>query len=374
MENYLDELKKIVAGRDESGRPIYLQLQDSMSQMISDGRIPDGTRLPPDTVLAGMLGISHITWAKVLNALRQRGIAERSRQRGTFIRRPRRTAAMAEGKSNVIAIFMDTITPQNMNSDFMETLQEELSRHGFRPAFISAAESSQIQYSQVVNAMNMPECCGGLIWSLMDGSQVQSLLEIRPVAWPLVFMAADHALNGEKKHSFLHYDGFNAGLEIAELFITSGGKYVSVLLCERHLYQSGLQRLQGIEEAFARAELPAKNVEVIRWENEEETLEKVLNRRPDSLLVAVAPMEIKLLKKALLSRNMSLSALGKAIGITPSGFSEDHLWNLPLYLFDTRELCRQAVDVLLKHLNEPDTPCNYQLLKGKFQNHEVSYL
>ena len=374
MENYLDELKKIVAGRDESGRPIYLQLQDSMSQMISDGRIPDGTRLPPDTVLAGMLGISHITWAKVLNALRQRGIAERSRQRGTFIRRPRRTAAMAEGKSNVIAIFMDTITPQNMNSDFMDTLQEELSRHGFRPAFISAAESSQIQYSQVVNAMNMPECCGGLIWSLMDGSQVQSLLEIRPVAWPLVFMAADHALDGEKKHSFLHYDGFNAGLEIAERFIASGGKYVSVLLCERHLYQSGLQRLQGIEEAFARAELPAKNVEVIRWENEEETLEKVLNRRPDSLLVAVAPMEIKLLKKALLSRNMPLSALGKAIGITPSGFSEDHLWNLPLYLFDTRELCRQAVDVLLKHLNEPDTPCSYQLLKGKFQNHEVSYL
>ena len=374
MENYLDELKKIVAGRDESGRPIYLQLQDSMSQMISDGRIPDGTRLPPDTVLAEMLGISHITWAKVLNALRQRGIAERSRQRGTFIRRPRRTAAMAEGKSNVIAIFMDTITPQNMNSDFMETLQEELSRHGFRPAFISAAESSQIQYSQVVNAMNMPECCGGLIWSLMDGSQVQSLLEIRPVAWPLVFMAADHALDGEKKHSFLHYDGFNAGLEIAERFIASGGKYVSVLLCERHLYQSGLQRLQGIEEAFARAELPAKNVEVIRWENEEETLEKVLNRRPDSLLVAVAPMEIKLLKKALLSKNMPLSALGKAIGITPSGFSEDHLWNLPLYLFDTRELCRQAVDVLLKHLKEPDTPSRYQLLKGKFHNHKVSYL
>ena len=374
MENYLDELKKIVAGRDESGRPIYLQLQDSMSQMISDGRIPDGTRLPPDTVLAEMLGISHITWAKVLNALRQRGIAERSRQRGTFIRRPRRTAAMAEGKSNVIAIFMDTITPQNMNSDFMETLQEELSRHGFRPAFISAAESSQIQYSQVVNAMNMPECCGGLIWSLMDGSQVQSLLEIRPVAWPLVFMAADHALDGEKKHSFLHYDGFNAGLEIAERFIASGGKYVSVLLCERHLYQSGLQRLQGIEEAFARAELPAKNVEVIRWKNEEETLEKVLNRRPDSLLVAVAPMEIKLLKKALLSKNMPLSALGKAIGITPSGFSEDHLWNLPLYLFDTRALCRQAVEVLLKHLNDPEFPCCHKLLKGTFVKHNVSYL
>ena len=374
MENYLDELKKIVAGRDESGRPIYLQLQDSMSQMISDGRIPDGTRLPPDTVLAGMLGISHITWAKVLNALRQRGIAERSRQRGTFIRRPRRTAAMAEGKSNVIAIFMDTITPQNMNSDFMDTLQVELSRNGFRAAFISAAESSQIQYSQVVNAMNMPECCGGLIWSLLDDSQIQSLLEVCPPAWPLVFMAADHALDGEKKHSFLHYDGFNAGLEIAERFIASGGKYVSVLLCERHLYQSGLQRLQGIEEAFARAELPAKNVEVIRWENEEETLEKVLNRRPDSLLVAVAPMEIKLLKSALKSKNMPLSSLERAIGITPSGFSEEYLWDLPLYLFDTKVLCRQSVDVLIKHLKEPDTPCSYQLLKGKFHNHKVSYL
>lgn len=373
MENYLDELKKIVAGRDKSGRPIYLQLRDSMSQMISDGRIPDGTRLPPDTVLAGMLGISHITWAKVLNALRQRGIAERSRQRGTFIRRPRRTAAMAEGKNNVIPVFMDTITPLEMNSDFMDTLQEELSRNGFRPAFISAAESSQIQYAQVLNAMNMPECCGGLIWSLMDDTQIQSLFEILPPAWPLVFMAADHVLDGEKKHSFLHYDGFHAGMEIAERFIASGGRYISVLLCERHLYQSGLQRLQGIEEAFSRADLPAENVEVIRWENEEETLLKVLNRRPDSLLVAIAPMEIKLLKKALLSKNMPLDSLGKAIGITPSGFPEDHLWDLPLYLFDTRELCRQAVDVLLKHLKDPESPFCHKLLKGKIQKHQVSY-
>ena len=374
MENYLDELKKIVAGRDESGRPIYLQLQDSMSQMISDGRIPDGTRLPPDTVLAGMLGISHITWAKVLNALRQRGIAERSRQRGTFIRRPRRTAAMAEGKSNVAAVFMDTITPQNMNSDFMDTLQEELSRHGLRPAFISAAESSQIQYSQVISSLNMPECCGGLIWSLMDDAQIQSLFEVCPAARSLVFMAADHDTDSEKRHSFLHYDGFSAGVEIAERFIASGGRYASVLLCERHLYQSGLQRLQGIEQAFARAELPAKNVEVIRWESEEKTLANVLNRRPDSLLVAVAPLEIKLLKQALLSRNMPLSVLGKTIGITPSGFSEDHLWDLPLYLFDTRALCRQAMEILLKHLNDPEFPCCHKLLKGTFVKHNVSYL
>ena len=373
MENYQNELRKIIDGREESGHPLYHRLLESMSQMISDGRIPDGTRLPPDTVLAGILGISHITWAKVINTLRQRGIVERSRQRGTFIRRPRRTAAMAEGKNNVIAIFMDTITPQEMNSDFMDTLQEELSRNGFRPAFISAAESSQIQYAQVVGAINMPECCGGIIWSLMDDAQIQSLLEVRPPAWPLVFMAADHALDGEKKHSFLHYDGFHAGMEIAERFIASGGRYVSVLLCERHLYQSGLQRLQGIEEAFSRAELPAKNVEVIRWENEEETLEKVFNRRPDSLLVAIAPMEIKLLKKALLSKNIPLSSLGKAIGITPSGFPEDHLWDLPLYLFDTRELCRQAVDVLLKHLKDPESPFCHKLLKGKIQKHQVSY-
>lgn len=374
MENYLHELKQIIASRGESGLPIYRRLLDSMSQMISDGRIPDGTRLPPDTILAGELGISHITWAKVLNALRQRGIAERSRQRGTFIRRPSRTTAMAEGRSNAVAVFMDTINPQKINTDFMDTMQKELVRHNFRPAFISAAESSQIQFSQVINAMNMPECCGGIIWSLMDEAQVQSVLAVRPVAWPLLFMAGDHQTDGEKRHSFIHYDGFHAGKQIAERFIARGGKYVTILLCERHLYQSGIQRLQGIEQAFSEAGLPAENVEVIRWKNEKETLEKILNRRKDSLLVAIAPMEIQLLKTALKTRNIPLSQLGRAIGITPTGFAEDFLWELPLYLFDTKEFCRQAVDMLIGHLKDPDLPYSHVFLKGTIQKNSCDYL
>ena len=374
MDTYQNELKKIIDGREESGHPLYYRLTESMSQMISDGRVPDGTRLPPDTVLAGMLGISHITWAKVINTLRQRGIVERSRQRGTFIRRPRRTQPMAEGKSNVVAVFMDTIVPRYLNTDFMDTLQEELSKRNLRPAFISAAESSQIQYSQVLSARQMPECCGGLIWSLLDETQIQSLLAACPKSWPLVFMAGDHSLEGEKRHSFIHYDGIAAGMEIAERFIASGGKHISVLLCERHLYKSGLQRLQGIELAVSRAGLAPENVEIIHWTTEEESLEKILSRREDSLLVAIAPMEVKLLKKALQNRNIPLARLGKIIGIMPSGFAEKDYFDLPVYSFDTRQLCRQAVGLLEEHLSDPDAPYKHLWIKGTVQTNNVTYL
>ena len=110
MEEWLKKISEISSSKDSSGLPLYQRLIESISQIIADGRMPDAMRLPPDTIMAAQLGISHITWAKVLNELRKRGVVERSRQRGTFIRKPRRSRNQDVAEKNTVAVFMDTIT------------------------------------------------------------------------------------------------------------------------------------------------------------------------------------------------------------------------------------------------------------------------
>ncbi|MBR7103591.1 MAG: GntR family transcriptional regulator [Lentisphaeria bacterium] len=365
MEPWLKELYAVCENKEDSGVPVYRRLLDVMSQMISGGLLPDGTRLPPDSVLAQQLGISHITWAKVLNALSQRGIIERSRKRGTFIRRPQRTEAMKEGRANAVAVFMDALNPADSNHIFLETLQQELSAAGFRPAFISAAESGFIQYAQVMNALRTPEFCGGLIWSLLNETQVNSILSMRPASWPLVFMAADHAAAKKFEHDLVLYDDFQAGFAAAEKLIRSGADRFACLLCERHLLRNGFDRIKGIEQAVSRAGLPLENVEIIRIDEDfEKKFDLLLKRSSSTALVAAAPLEIKLLRAELVKRQLAPEVLGRSIGFSPDGFEISLHAPFPLCRFDTAELCRSAVRIFCQRLRNPGMACTACLIPG----------
>jgi DNA-binding transcriptional MocR family regulator len=59
--------------------PIYGALADGLRLLISDGRIPAGTRLPSERELTGQLGVSRTTVTRAYDLLRERGYV-RSRQ------------------------------------------------------------------------------------------------------------------------------------------------------------------------------------------------------------------------------------------------------------------------------------------------------
>ena len=362
-QNWLAELQKISISRDNSGLPIYHRMIECMAQMIADGRVPDAMHLPPDTQVAAKLGVSHITWAKVLNELKKRGMAERCRQRGTFIRKPVRSAE-AGGIGDMIAVFMDDINTRHINMDFLDTIQNMLAEAGYRTMFMSAAESSEMQYAQVLNAMRIPGCCGGIIWSLLDDKQTAGILETRPSNWPLIFMDGNQIVDGKQQYDLIRWDITGITERIADKFLASGGKEFICLAYERHMGLSFLTMVKTLKCKLSAAGLPLRNIKIIRCSDTFSDVEQFLDRGQDSLLIAFVHKEIGMLKKVMENKSLSETRLLPAIGFSCSGMPERYSWSLPVFNYDTVKFAAKAVECLLQRIKNPLLAYNHILVSG----------
>ena len=70
--------------KDNTG-PLYRQLYDLLRLMILDGRLPSGSRLPANRVLAQDLSLSRNTVATALQQLLAEGYVETRRGDGTYV-------------------------------------------------------------------------------------------------------------------------------------------------------------------------------------------------------------------------------------------------------------------------------------------------
>jgi GntR family transcriptional regulator len=66
--------------------PLYLQLSELLIRDIASGRLPDGTRLPPERALAQTHETTVRTLRKALNILEEKGLLERVQGSGNYIR------------------------------------------------------------------------------------------------------------------------------------------------------------------------------------------------------------------------------------------------------------------------------------------------
>ncbi len=69
----------------DTARPLYLQLEDRLSELITTGQIPGGTRLPPERQLAEVLGISRSTVQQSYSMLRERRMIVGSGRQGSIV-------------------------------------------------------------------------------------------------------------------------------------------------------------------------------------------------------------------------------------------------------------------------------------------------
>jgi DNA-binding FadR family transcriptional regulator len=68
--------------------PAYLGLADALRELIGDGRIGYGRRLPSERELTAALGVSRTTVTRAYAVLRDTGYAEARHGSGTFTRLP----------------------------------------------------------------------------------------------------------------------------------------------------------------------------------------------------------------------------------------------------------------------------------------------
>ncbi|HEY6739934.1 MAG TPA: GntR family transcriptional regulator [Actinopolymorphaceae bacterium] len=82
-----DPARRVTAGE---GRHMHTRnaLADHLLEEIVSGRLPTGTRLPPERTLASEFGLSRPIVREVLRSLAERGLVEIQPSRGTFVREP----------------------------------------------------------------------------------------------------------------------------------------------------------------------------------------------------------------------------------------------------------------------------------------------
>ena len=69
--------------------PIYLQIEQLLTEKISKGELQPGDSLPSEPNMSEMYGVSRMTVRKAVDYLVRQGVVERQRGRGTFVTDPR---------------------------------------------------------------------------------------------------------------------------------------------------------------------------------------------------------------------------------------------------------------------------------------------
>ncbi len=125
--------------------PAYLGLADAIRELIGDGRIGYGTRLPSERDLTAALGVSRTTVTRGYAALRETGYAEARHGSGTFTRLPGgpvRALDRALWPTDVTAGVIDLVcaaasAPPGIAAAYADAaaaLPAHLGGHGYYPA------------------------------------------------------------------------------------------------------------------------------------------------------------------------------------------------------------------------------------------------
>ena len=74
---------------EDLSKPLYIQIQEYIAELILSGKIPPETKLPSEREFSQELGVSRMTIRRSITELVNEGILERHHGSGTFVAKPR---------------------------------------------------------------------------------------------------------------------------------------------------------------------------------------------------------------------------------------------------------------------------------------------
>ncbi len=72
-----------------SPQPLYEQIKDTLRARVLDGSYPPHSRMPSESELCAMYGVSRITVRQALGDLQKEGLVFRLHGKGTFVSKPK---------------------------------------------------------------------------------------------------------------------------------------------------------------------------------------------------------------------------------------------------------------------------------------------
>jgi DNA-binding transcriptional MocR family regulator len=95
MLRLVNEMLVAALQLDNGGGPAYQQLARRIADLIQDGSLPPGERLPPDRTLARTLGVSRTTVVTAYDELKAAGLVHGRQGSGTYVARDLGPSALA---------------------------------------------------------------------------------------------------------------------------------------------------------------------------------------------------------------------------------------------------------------------------------------
>ena len=118
----------------EKGMPIYIQIQEILDKMLSDGILKSGENVPSEYEFAEKLGVSRLTVRKAYNEMVKRNIFYTVQGRGTFVREDyivptRERIIKSADDSKVIGVIFPEVTI--FFTDILAAIKEKAAQYGY---------------------------------------------------------------------------------------------------------------------------------------------------------------------------------------------------------------------------------------------------
>ena len=351
IEKFTHKLQ-LTGGSDYLSRmPLYECIRRTLQEMIVNGEIPDGCQLPSDKLFAKALGINHITLGKALNEIRKCGLLIRNRSKGTFVHSPGQTEISIPGtKEKLVSVIFDDATHGTFQSELFVAIHNELVANKLEMLFSSSTGCPDTQFTVIRSMLLNPNCCGCIVWSIMNDNQVRELMRIKPKNFPLIILDKDYP--GIAYDSVL-YDVFDAARKIGSYYVDQGYHKLAFVGADDRKEFMG-QRIAGLRSALRSTD----SLELIYYEEGKTiSLDKYEN-------IPLITTNLKALNWVYQIRKNAKSR--SLMPVATFATRNDLLPSLPVMkvIFSSEEMGCKSVELLIARMHGDQSDYRKHLIKG----------
>jgi Transcriptional regulators len=246
---------------------LYERISNFVLDEIRRGALAPGDRVPSEMELAERFEVSRITSKRALEVLREAGVIERIRGKGSFVARNLpdldqvaiSSAAPAaarrsepERTAQAVALVIPDVS-ESYGLDLLHAVEERCAEHGI-PLVVRLSRGRQQDEERAVETLVDSGLVDGLIVFPVHGEYYNAgLLRLVLDGYPVVLV--DRYLAGIPVHA-VHTDNVAAGKALTEHVLDAGHRHVAFVSPPPENTSSIEERLEGFRAACAARGLP----------------------------------------------------------------------------------------------------------------------
>ncbi|CAA9260863.1 MAG: hypothetical protein AVDCRST_MAG93-2177, partial [uncultured Chloroflexia bacterium] len=200
----------------QPGMALYAQLEAYFRERIIDGRLPPGTRLPPELELVQLHGISRNTVRQALSTLVHEGLLERVQGRGTFVRQARASTVTSSSEKRIGVVL--TYSNDQLNMELLIGIDQAAKSRGYQVSF-SYSEERATQQARDVDRLRSDHVAGMIIFPLSNETDNPIVANLQSDGVPVVLV--DRYLS-DRPTDCIVADNFAGGYRATEHLLILG--------------------------------------------------------------------------------------------------------------------------------------------------------